>query len=599
MLVVMLGIVALHLAAIPRPDTPLFDELHYVPDGRRILTGEGSIRNEHPPLARLIIASGMALFGDNPWGWRLPAVILSSVSLIALYDICRRLGTSQRTALIAVLLLGTDNLMFIHSGIAMLDIYEVVFAMFAFWFYLRGTKWWWAAAVMVGLAGLCKFNGVLAIIPIGLHWLFIGYKQNMGAPPDAEDDAPDPTISDAPAVPQTLMTEAAVPVMVEDSIPATAAQAAYMEQSPAAEAIPDAIVVPVLEEMTTKPKLTFWQTYSRPMIFLGSMLLAPLAFFLFYGIFEMIIRQEYVPYVVWGQWDQGIVGLIRNALSSTSSIKFPDDPATYTGAFVSKPWEWVLSPTGSLYFYQWLFDPNFDPNRNVLLPYWYTPAYSGIQNPSMWLAGLVVIPLALWKTFKKHSAWTFVICWIIGTWAIWIPLFLATNRITYMFYYLPTIGAVAIGAALIITGMLKKAEAKSGFGKHALMLGIASLLLFHLLCFCVISPLQLWVSIPICTALLIFMLAQLKFGWQFLFRFTASAVVAALVMRFVLYEWFRSFLVSRDAPWGHPEVSMLWTVSAIVGMIITWGLYLLMQRLMRDNRTLRAEEDLATMMSDS
>lgn len=98
LLVLLLVVLGLHLATITHPNEPLFDEQHYVPDARRIVTGEGTLRVEHPPLAKLIIAGGIEIFGDNPWGWRMPAVILSTVALIAFYDICRKLGTSHKTS---------------------------------------------------------------------------------------------------------------------------------------------------------------------------------------------------------------------------------------------------------------------------------------------------------------------------------------------------------------------------------------------------------------------------------------------------------------------------------------------------------------------
>ena len=562
LLVLMAVIVGLHLATITRPDTPLFDEQHYVPDARRIITGEGTLRTEHPPLAKLLIAGGIELFGDNPWGWRMPSLILSTVALVAFYDICRRLGTSHRTALIATLLLGTENLMFIHSGMAMLDIYEVAFAMYAFWFYLRGPKWWWAAAVMVGLAGLCKFNGVLAIIPIGLHWFIIGYKPNMGNP------MPTP-VAPAPILPAaTPAADNATEVSVEPS------------QIPAVEPI-------ATPPQPVKTKRTFWQTYSVPLIFIGSMLLAPLAFFLFYWVFEMIIWQKGIALFVWGHWDMGIVGDIRGALNATGSIKF-----SYDGAFPARPWEWVLSPTGSLYFYGWLTHP--ENYENILLPYWYTPAYTGILSPSLWLSGLLVIPVAIWNAFKKNNASIFIVCWLIGTWVVWIPLFLATNRITYMFYYLPTIGAIAMGTALIVTYFLRRIDKKAGgFWKHFMMLSVASFLLFHLLSFSVLSPLRLGVSIPVCAVLLLFALAFFKFGWRFIIQFFLAAGISTLIMRFGFYWWFKTFLFTGNAPWGTPEVSMLWVVSAAVGIIITWILYLLIQlgvsRLRDDNEPVSDE----------
>lgn len=561
LLVLLLVVLGLHLATITRPNEPLFDEQHYVPDARRIVTGEGTLRLEHPPLAKLIIAGGIELFGDNPWGWRMPAVILSTVALIAFYDICRKLTASHKTAFLATLLLGTENLMFIHSGIAMLDIYEVVFAIFAFWFYLKGPRWWWAAAVSVALAALSKFNGMLAIIPIGLHWLFVGYKPNMGLP------------EETPALAAVL-----VAIEAETTQPPVAPESSSVQttaETPPTDVIPP-VPATVAAEIPPKPekKRSFWQMYSRPIIFIGSMLLAPIAFFLLYGVLDMVIWDKWIPFVVWGHWDLGTVGDIKNALSMTNSIKF-----SYAGAFPARPWEWILSPTGSFYFYGWLFHP--ENYANILLPYWWTPSYTGILSPSLWLSGLVVIPYAVAKSFirknnPEKNAAIFVVCWIIGTWLVWVPLFLATNRITYMFYYLPTVGAIAMGTALILTAFLNKYVARtSGFRKHFWAAAITSFLLFHLLCFCVISPLHLWISVPVCALLLLLVLDYLGLGWRFITQFYVSAGISALIMRFALYWPLKGWLVTGNAPWGLPEVSLLWVVSSVIGLVITWILFMI------------------------
>ncbi len=571
LLVLLVVILGLHLATITHPNEPLFDEQHYVPDARRIINGEGTQRMEHPPFAKLIIAGGIEVFGDNPWGWRMPAVILSTIALIAFYDICRKLGGSHKTAFLATMFLGLENLMFLHSGMAMLDIYVVVFTIFAFWFYLKGTRWWWASAICIALAGLSKFGGVLAVIPIGLHWFFVGYKPNMGMHVEVEPVEP------VPAVTEQAQLQVAIEVSPIESAGETIAQ----EATPLPAEPPLQVI-----EINTEIKKTSWQMYSRPIAFIASMLLAPIAFFLLYGVFEMIIWTKYIPFVVWGHWDQGVVGEIKNALTLTDSIKF-----SYSGAFPAKPWEWVLSPTGSFYFYGWLVHP--ENYTNILLPYWYTPSYTGIISPSLWLAGLFVIPYVAVKSFiRQHNpqknAAIFIGCWIIGTWMVWIPLFLASDRITYIFYYLPTIGAIALGTALIITGFLKRIEKRlSGFWKRFMQLGVATFLLFHLLSFCVLSPLHLWISIPVCVMLLFFALDYLGFGWRFDIEFYISAGIAAIVIRFALYWLLRSWLVTGNAPWGLPEVSMLWVVGSLTGFLITWILFAIIHsfvsRVIRDN----------------
>ena len=38
---------------------------------------------EHPPLGKEIIAAGLALFGDDPWGWRFFPVLAGSATMFA------------------------------------------------------------------------------------------------------------------------------------------------------------------------------------------------------------------------------------------------------------------------------------------------------------------------------------------------------------------------------------------------------------------------------------------------------------------------------------------------------------------------------------
>jgi hypothetical protein len=157
-----------------------------------------------------------------------------------------------------------------------------------------------------------------------------------------------------------------------------------------------------------------------------------------------------------------------------------------------------------------------------------------------------------------------------------------------MFYYLPTIGAIAMGTALILTGYLKRAEQRGrGFRMRFMQLGIASFLLFHLLSFSVLSPLHLWISIPVCALLLLFALQYLGFGRRFSIEYFISAGVAALIIRFALYWLLKRWLVTGNAPWGLPEVSMLWVVGSLIGLVITWIFFALLHvsvnRINRDN----------------
>ena len=49
---------------------------------------------EHPQLAKLIMAGGIKLFGDNPWGWRIGSVIFGLIAIVAMYTLVRAAGGS-------------------------------------------------------------------------------------------------------------------------------------------------------------------------------------------------------------------------------------------------------------------------------------------------------------------------------------------------------------------------------------------------------------------------------------------------------------------------------------------------------------------------
>lgn len=165
----------LHLAVIQTPDEHVFDESWYVEDANLIAEGTGTFIPQHPPLGRLIIAGGITLFGDNPFGWRIFPVLFGLAGIVLLYLICRKLDLPHQLALIAASLLALENLSFIQGSIAMLDVFSVTLMLGAFYAYLKGR--FFTSGIIIAFAALAKFIGVLAIPVIGLHWLITNRKR--------------------------------------------------------------------------------------------------------------------------------------------------------------------------------------------------------------------------------------------------------------------------------------------------------------------------------------------------------------------------------------------------------------------------------------
>ena len=165
----------LRLLWLTRPDGALiFDEKYYVNAARIILDlpvtqGDpyfGAQRGldpntEHPPGAKLIIAASMRLFGDNAYGWRFASVLFGTLSIPLVYGIARRLGGAAPVALLATFLYAFDNLVFVHSRIATLDIFLLTFLLLGIYCYLAG--WPTAAGLALVAATLCKITGMYGV----------------------------------------------------------------------------------------------------------------------------------------------------------------------------------------------------------------------------------------------------------------------------------------------------------------------------------------------------------------------------------------------------------------------------------------------------
>lgn len=171
-----MALVALNLAV---PAQPYFDEIHYLPAARELLERGLYMNREHPLLGKQMIALGIALFGDNSLGWRLPALLAGGLALFASMRGMWFASQSRFAALAYGFLLGSGLMLFVQSRIAMLDIFMASFLALAAWQFAAAirepeTGRWRLAltGVALGLAMASKWNAIpLAVLP-GLAFLF-------------------------------------------------------------------------------------------------------------------------------------------------------------------------------------------------------------------------------------------------------------------------------------------------------------------------------------------------------------------------------------------------------------------------------------------
>ena len=194
---------------------------------------------------------------------------------------------------------------------------------------------------------------------------------------------------------------------------------------------------------------------TRPWWLLTLVFLAPVSFLLFMPSFDWIISgQPLDP-----------IGRIKYMLTASGSLTFAD----FTSGIASRPWDWILRPE--------------------VVPYWYEPHYIGAISFTIWA---LIIPTVLYMVFratKGSGASLFGLSWFASTYLVWIPVSCITDRMSFVYYFYPTVGAICIGLGLGLSQLLHVWKTKgSGKLRWVALLAVSSYLLLHAGVFVILSP---------------------------------------------------------------------------------------------------------------
>jgi len=178
-LVMVAAFFVLGLCRLGIPSKTMFDEIHYIPAARRLIDLSRRLNPEHPLLGKEVIAMGMRLFGDHPFGWRFPNLVLGSVGLFAASRAMWWASGSRRVALLFTFLIATDCIWFVMSRIGMLDMAMASMLALGMWQWSLAARPQWAdrrggrihlalAGVFFGLSLGGKWNGAPLMVVPGL-----------------------------------------------------------------------------------------------------------------------------------------------------------------------------------------------------------------------------------------------------------------------------------------------------------------------------------------------------------------------------------------------------------------------------------------------
>lgn len=157
---------------------------------------------------------------------------------------------------------------------------------------------------------------------------------------------------------------------------------------------------------------------------------------------------------------------IQTMLTMSGSLTFAnvDHPSK------AYPWEWLIT---------------YKP-----MAYWIMPHYTAAISFTVFALIIPAFGYMVYKAVRRDEAGLFGAAWFTGTFLLTIPATIITDRVTYIFYFYPTIGAVCIGMALGLSDLIGVFQRRpSGKLKWTALSVVIFILFLHLASFFILSPL--------------------------------------------------------------------------------------------------------------
>lgn len=111
-----------------------FDELYHARTAYEHLNGLQPYENSHPPLGKVLIMLGIAVFGMNAFGWRIVGTLFGIGMVPIMYAFAKRLFKKTQYALLASALFAFDFMHFSQTRIATIDVYAVFFIILMYYY---------------------------------------------------------------------------------------------------------------------------------------------------------------------------------------------------------------------------------------------------------------------------------------------------------------------------------------------------------------------------------------------------------------------------------------------------------------------------------
>jgi dolichyl-phosphate-mannose--protein O-mannosyl transferase len=452
-----------HVISMDRPPSIVWDEVWYVGDARSIFSGTGELRPEHPPLAKLFIVAGDYIFN----GFKTPEKDTGTTTSQYLND-----GSSSTTVYvsdISKLTAGTTirinqeqvNVTGVYAGLNDISVQRgaggsmISAHMQGQEIYvLTDTAFGWRFfSIVFGTIGIILFYFICR--KLKFPWKATMLTTFLFAFEDMTCLHSGLALLDVYMI--TFLLAAVLAYLDEKYIwmGVLVALSALCKM----DGVLIFIAIFIHWAVFRKDK---WKEFTFGLVAAAVSFLVLLVFFDFFvkgGIENPVTR-------------------INSLLTGTAANRFTIPKLSIS----SRPWVWI---------YPQFINPDY--NSPVII-YSFNPQYISFISSTIQILIVPTIGYMTYKAIKKSEAAAFVLLWFLATYLVWIPINLATNRVTFVFYFLSTTPAICIGLGMAISDWLDYLKKRrSTLGRlstgAALSYGaIALFLLLHLAIFIAFSP---------------------------------------------------------------------------------------------------------------
>ena len=138
---------------------------------------------------------------------------------------------------------------------------------------------------------------------------------------------------------------------------------------------------------------------------------------------------------------------VRHMLEYGAGLTRPGGPPTDCISNDSAPWQWVTNDCEMRYL-RVATDTSTD---GKVIATHATIDFRGAMNPVLLGAMALAIPFAIWSAWRRRSRLaTWAVIWMGANYLPYVALALISNRITYIYYFLPVVPALSAAIALLL-----------------------------------------------------------------------------------------------------------------------------------------------------